>query len=215
MGYVNSQNYCWKSSENPFDIIEMPLHTQNRHIACIVPRTRHWTPFDTTITGKCHQELIQEFFDLVGTRETLGLVLTSKTMWDRHISRKSIAICCRNSSTIPWFQQDCSPMIARIKLPEFFFCEATLKTRPTLMLLLHSRTRRRILLPLSMQFHVRYSNMWQPTPFGGHVYVAMLKADSSNMPVIIVNVSTCFGKLSNSRYIFFIIHSEFTFWILF
>ncbi len=43
---------------------------------------------------------------------------------------------------------------------------------------IHSRNWRRILLPLSMQFHVRCSNMWQSTPSGGHTHVSILRVAS-------------------------------------
>lgn len=66
-GYVNSQNYRWWSSVNPYGHIEAPLHSEKIGVWCALSRKRLVGPifFTTTITAEVYQGILTDFIALL------------------------------------------------------------------------------------------------------------------------------------------------------
>jgi hypothetical protein len=70
-GYVNSQNYRTRGTENPHNFTETPLHPQTLGVWCAIPRRRIIGPlfFETSINAEAYQELKQQFIVLMKVDE--------------------------------------------------------------------------------------------------------------------------------------------------
>ncbi len=90
MWYIKSQSYCWWSSENPFGIIETPLHSQRIDVWCVLlEECIIGLLFETTITAECYQELIWKFIALLKLDEYY-VWFQQDSFWP-HISRESMS----------------------------------------------------------------------------------------------------------------------------
>jgi hypothetical protein len=77
IGYVNSQNSRFWSSENPHLFHEVPLHSQKIGCWCAISRKRIVGPifFSETVTEEKYQEIIMKFF--IVERRRMFFLLTA------------------------------------------------------------------------------------------------------------------------------------------